>query len=90
MIHFWAVWNGYDVKMKDILTRQVPVEVRERIAFGSFDVDTPEHLEICRQHAVRNIPFLAFYREGALVRTVTGGVGHPEETISYLRELVSD
>jgi hypothetical protein len=75
--------------MNDILSRQVPVDIRERIAFGAFDVDPAEHLEICKQHGIRNIPFLALYRDGTLVRTITGGIAWPEETIGCLRDLLA-
>jgi hypothetical protein len=26
VIHFWAIWNGYDATMKEILERQIPPE----------------------------------------------------------------
>lgn len=86
VVHFWAVWNGYDIEMKRILTSEVPSELQSLISFATFDIDPPENHAICRHHDLLNVPFLAFYRDGSLVRTVTG-LRKPHEIIGYLREL---
>jgi thioredoxin-like negative regulator of GroEL len=72
VIHFWASWNLLDVRVRSFLETEIPAEFRERVAFGTLEVDPPENWEICRQHEIRNIPFLAFYRDGSLIATVTG------------------
>jgi len=58
--------------MKQMLEHRVPTALRSQIAFGRLDVDPPEHWELCRNHQVLNLPFLAFYRDGVLVGTMTG------------------
>ena len=86
VIHFWAAWNGYDYTMQKLLESKIPGELRERATFAQFDNDPPAHHEICRQHNVLNVPFLAFYRDGSLARSVTG-MRKPEVIAEYLREL---
>ena len=66
VIHFWAIWNGYDVTMKDILERQIPAELCDLIAFARLDVDRGENPRICQQIKLRNVPSLALYRDGEL------------------------
>lgn len=68
VVHFWAAWNAYDLEMRELLDQVVPAE----IAFGGVDVDQPEHLAICQEHRILNLPFLAFYRDGVLVQTLAG------------------
>ena len=72
LVHFWATWNGHDAQMKTFLEMEIPAELRELFAIGSMEVDPPGHHEICRQHNILNIPFLAFYRDGSLIGTLTG------------------
>jgi thioredoxin-like negative regulator of GroEL len=72
VIHFWARWNLYDEKMKDLLQSQIPAELTNLIALGRFDTDVAEHTDICRHHQILNLPFLALFRDGAVVQTVTG------------------
>jgi hypothetical protein len=67
-----GAWNAYDRNLKRLLEQRVPEDLRNQIAFGTFDVDPAEHWEICRQHAVLNLPFLAFYRDGTCLETLTG------------------
>jgi thioredoxin-like negative regulator of GroEL len=88
VIHFWATWNGYDAQMKDLLRSQIPAELANLLAFGTLDTDPAEHHDICRKHNVRNLPFLALYRDGSLVHTLTG-VRKPDEIVACLRDLVS-
>jgi len=87
VIHFWAAWNGYDPLMQRLLESQIPDDLRESVTFARFDIDPPAHHELCRQHDVLNVPFLAFYRDGSLIRSVTG-MRTPEVITEYLRELV--
>ncbi len=89
VIHFWAAWNGYDQIMQRLLDSQIPSDLRERIAFGRFDIDPPAHHEICSQHHVLNVPFLALYRDGSLMRAVTG-MWKPDVITEHLRELVHE
>ena len=89
VIHFWAPWNCYDEKMEDLLRDQIPTELAHVIAVGMFDTDPVEHHDICRKHMVHNLPFLALYRGGSLVQTLTG-MRKPDEIVACLRELVSE
>lgn len=87
VIHFMAPWNSYDPLMQRLLESHTPRDLRDFVAFARFDIDPPEHHELCRQHNVLNVPFLAFYRDGSLIRNVTG-MRTPEVITEYLRELV--
>ena len=78
VIHFRADWNLYDAEMKAILESQTPAGTGDPIALGTFDTEPAEHHDICREHKIRNIPFLAFYRDGVLVHTLTG-MRNPDE-----------
>ena len=72
VVHFWAEWNPCDAEMKDSLENRVPGNISTKIAFGSFDTGPAEHWAICREHRVLNLPFLEFYRDGELVKTLIG------------------
>ena len=71
VIHFWAIWNGYDKKVGDFLRSEVPAEL-SCVAIGTIDTDVPQHFELCRSHGIRNLPFLAFYRDGVFVDSYIG------------------
>ncbi len=87
VIHFWAIWNGYDVMMRKLIETAIPAEIHEQIHFGTLDIDPPEHHEICREHRVMGPPFLAHYRDGQLVQTVIG-LPKPEVVIQNLKALI--
>ena len=70
VVHCWAAWNGYDHQMRAALTDQMPHF--PQIAFAEFDVDPPNHHEICRDLKLFGPPFLAMYRDGVLVTTRVG------------------
>ena len=72
VIHFWAAWNRHDQTMREMLEGQVPPDLRSRVAFGRLDIDSLQHGDICKQHKILNLPFLAFYRDGLPVNTLTG------------------
>jgi thioredoxin 1 len=87
VIHFWAAWNGYDVKMRKLIESQVPEELQARIQFATFDIDPPEHHDICQKHKVMGPPFLAYYRDGQLVQTAIG-LQTRDTMIQNLRNLI--
>jgi len=89
MVHFWAIWNGHDVEMNEFIESQIPDDLANRVALAIFNVDPPEHHELCRQHQLLNLPFLEFYRDGSLVRTSIGLLA-PAAVIQYLKEPVED
>jgi hypothetical protein len=88
IIHFWAAWNIYDARMKDLLVSKIPPDLAEIVSLGMLDVDPQEHHDLCKEHRVLNLPFLAFYQNGSLARTVVG-MREPEVIIAYLQELVA-
>jgi thioredoxin-like negative regulator of GroEL len=85
VVHFWAPWNGYDAEMKRFLETEALEELRV-IAVGTMEIDAPENAEICIRHNIRNIPFLAFYRDGSVFASVTG---LDKDKVTYhLRQMV--
>lgn len=72
VIHFWASWNGYDAQMKEFLELHVPAALRNLIAFARVDAGREEHRHLCVELGIKNLPFLALYRDGRLSKTVTG------------------
>ncbi len=88
VVHFWACWNSYDLQMKAFLETEVPQYLRKQIAFATLDTDPPEHHNLCRTYNVLNLPFLALYRDGALITTVTGI--QKQNILRLLANLVTD
>jgi hypothetical protein len=88
VVHFWAAWNGYDLEIKRCLEQRVPLDLCNRIAFGRLDVDPPEHWELCKQHQILNVPFLAFYRDGVFAE---GLIGRHDDlvVVEHLRRFVA-
>ena len=87
VIHIWAPWNDYDTQMKELLA-SLPQALRDLITFAQFECDPPDHWERCRRLEIRNLPFLAMYRNGTLTNTLTG-LRKPEEIETLLTELIS-
>jgi len=87
VVHFGAVWNGYDAEMRRTIESQIPDHLAQKIAFATLDIDPPAHHEICRRHQILNVPFLAFYRDGSLARTSTGLLTS-DLLIEHLKELL--
>jgi thioredoxin-like negative regulator of GroEL len=87
IVHFWASWNRHDDQMRAFLELELPENVRNQIAIGTLDVDPPEHHGLCLSHNVRNLPFLAFYRDGVLFGTLTGM--QKQEALHRLNALVN-
>ena len=88
LVHFWAAWNGHDTRMAEIIESQIPNDLSDKIGFATFDVDQAGNAEICLEHKIRNIPFLAFYRDGSLIRSNTGLLA-PDSLIEYLKQLLN-
>ena len=87
VIHFWAVWNGYDVQMQKAIESQIPNELHNKIHFTTFDIEPPEHHPICQEHRVLTVPALTYYRDAKLVETVIG-LHKLEAIIQSLRVLL--
>ena len=73
--------------MRTIIESQIPWDLAEQVAFAKLDIDPQPHHEICLQHRILNVPFLAFYSDGSLFRTNTGLL-MAEALIGHLRDLV--
>lgn len=87
VVHFSASWNRHDELMRQALEQRIPPDVRDRIGFAELNTDLPESYEFCKKLNITNLPFLAFYRDGLMVRTVTG-LRQPAELVGYLAALV--
>ena len=87
VIHFWAAWNGTDRVMHRLLDSEIPSLLRDSVMIARLDVDQLAHQELCRQHGVLVTPFLAFYRDGRLIRSVRSMKSH-EVITEHFRELV--
>ena len=85
VVHFWAPWNERDRLMERLLA-SLASDKASQISFASLNIDLPEHIELARQHKVFDVPLLAFYRNGLLIRTTTGM--HTRGVLTrHLREL---
>ena len=85
VVHFWAPWNERDRLMERLLA-SLASDKASQVAFASLNIDMPEHIELARQHKVFDVPLLAFYRDGLLIRTTTGM--HTRGVLArHLREL---
>ncbi len=86
VVHFWAAWNDIDHQIKSNLER-LSADFADVVAFARFSVDPPAHHEICMQLGILNVPFMAAFRDGAVVLTLTG-MRSFAELRSAVRELV--
>jgi len=88
VVHCWAVWNNYDVTMRQRL-RELPEEIRLRIPFGEMDVDVAEHSPLLLAHNVINLPALILYRDGVHAQTAIG-LRTPEQLAIMMKDLIRD
>jgi thiol-disulfide isomerase/thioredoxin len=86
VVHFWAPWNERDRLMERMLA-SLASDKASQVAFASLNIDLPEHIELARQHKVFDVPLLAFYRDGLLIRTTTGMYSRGV-LAKHLRELI--
>jgi len=70
IIHFWAKWDRYDEQMKNLLKLEIRSE--RALAVATIDTGIEENWPICQELGIRNLPSLAFYRSGSLVKLITG------------------
>jgi thioredoxin-like negative regulator of GroEL len=89
VVHFWAAWNHVDLLMLRRLQSEVPDAVRWRITFASVDTDVQANFSLCERHHVKQLPFLSFYREGVLVRSITG-LATSEVITAQMKELLGE
>lgn len=74
--------------MQKLLGSELNEDRHRLISFVYFDVDPPEHQELALQHKITDVPFLAFYRDGCLIHTITG-MRDLEVISKWLTDLVS-
>ncbi len=89
VVHFYAVWNGYDRQMRTMIAEDLPAEISDVVAFAALNVDDPVNLELCKQHKIRNIPWLEFYSSGEL-RLTHMHLPSLDVFRSYLRDLTEN
>ena len=80
VIDFWAQWCG-PCKLIGPYIEELAEEYKDRVIIGKCDVD--ENDELPGQFRVRNIPFVVFIKDGAVVAKNVGAT-----TKAKLQELV--
>src|SRR4051794_8395109 len=80
-VHFWAVWDRHDVPYDRTLDglRQA---VEPGVLIRSCDTEGPLGTELAERIKIRNVPALAFFRNGIHVETVIGV--RPEDELRRL------
>lgn len=71
IVHYWAAWNGYDLKM-DANLESVMEQFAGRVQFRSIDFDNPEFQDVRHDAGVIHVPTLVFYREGRVDQLFVG------------------
>lgn len=73
VIHFWAIWNGYDRPM-DSRLQSLRAEFGAQVAFYSYDTDAPSEAgwEFLRDIRLMNLPALSCFIHGGHHETLIG------------------
>ncbi|MBW3624341.1 MAG: thioredoxin family protein [Armatimonadetes bacterium] len=71
VLHFWAIWNGYDPRMDDLLN-PLQKEFEGGIIFGSVNVDDEAFKPFTVECGILNIPALACFIRGSLHEILIG------------------
>jgi len=80
-IHFAAAWNGYD-RMLVVKVIDQAVALQNKVWFASVDIDAKENFDLCVEHRVTNVPFIAIYTNGKLQES---GAGYDYATNQLVR-----
>ncbi len=79
LVDFWASWCGPCTMLSPIL-EEVAKEKEGIIKVGKVNVD--EEAELATKYGIISIPFLAFFKDGKLVKSSVGLI--PKEDILAL------
>jgi len=70
-IHFAAAWNGYDrMFIPDVVN--AARQLGNKIHFAAVDIDEKENFNICVEHRVSSVPFIAIYKDGKIIESGAG------------------
>jgi len=70
-VHFAAAWNGYD-RMFIPHVVNAARQLVDKIHFAAIDIDVKENFNLCVEHRVSNVPFIAIYESGKLIESGAG------------------
>ncbi len=82
LIHFWAVWNGYDGEQNQLL-QELENEFEE-VNFYTMEVDRKENHQICSDHGVQGSPTIVIYMNG-IKKDTRIGLLQPDQLKEMLR-----
>ena len=71
IVHFWAVWNGYDPVMEDRL-QTAATRLPNGTHILACDVDDAHCLDLAKNAGVLNVPWLAVFVDGKLHGHICG------------------
>ena len=72
IVDFWAEWCG-PCRMIAPVVEELAAEYEGRIVVGKCNVDDAS--DLATQYAIRNIPTILFFKNGAVVDKQVGAVG---------------
>lgn len=85
-IHFWAEWNGVDLKMDQVI-RELPSELRAVVQFVSCDVDDPQNAKLIGHLSVATVPTLALLNNGEPIGLIVGQQSTEELATELIRRM---
>jgi hypothetical protein len=72
LIHFWASWNKNDETVRETLSEMEKSGDLSGITVYQYCVDVSDNHLRCKKMGILNLPYLAYYENGELIRTKTG------------------
>ncbi len=71
VVHFWAIWNGVDRKMDEVLCTVRPQFV-DRIQFFALETDPESAHQFCQECMIASLPTLVCFRCGEQAEKLIG------------------